>query len=344
VTAVHVVLPNDIDDPATPSGGNVYDRRVCAGLAALGWSVREHAVRGSWPFPRPDERADLARALATVPDEQVVLLDGLVASAVPDVLVPQARRLRLAVLVHMPLDSRSEAETLAAASAIVTTSAWTRRHLLQRYGVPASRVHVAAPGVDPAPLAPGSDTGTELLCVAAVTPRKRHDLLVAALATIRDLPFRCTCVGPLSGDPGFVRRVRRQIAAGGLEDRVHLAGPHTGDDLARAYAAADLLVLASRSETYGMVVAESLARGIPVLATAVGGVPEAVGRAPDGALPGILVEPEDPAALARALRRWLADADLRGRLRSAARARRATLPGWAVPTEVVSGVLKGLPA
>src|SRR6266496_3537847 len=123
---VYVILPNDIDDPATPSGGNAYDRRVLRGLAALGWSVREHAVHGAWPSPLPAERADLARVLAAVPEDAVVLLDGLVASAVPDVLLPQARRLRLVVLVHMPLGDDAERAALAGARAVVTTSAWTR--------------------------------------------------------------------------------------------------------------------------------------------------------------------------------------------------------------------------
>lgn len=344
MTRLHVILPNDIDDPATPSGGNTYDRRVCQGLAALGWSVREHAVRGGWPSPLPAERAGLARVLATVPDDAVVLLDGLVASAVPDVLLPQARRLRLVVLVHLPLGSAggdaAEAAALAGTSAVITTSAWTRRRLLEDYGLPADRVHVATPGVDPASLVPGSDAGSGLLCVAAVTPRKGQDLLTEALATITEPPFSCVCVGALSRDPDFVGRLRRSIQAYGLNDRVRLAGPLTGDELDAAYAAADLLVLASRAEPYGMVVTEALARGIPVLATAVNGLPEALGRAPDGSLPGMLVGPGDPAALAGALRHWLSDAGERRRLRRSARDRRTTLTGWAVTAELVSGVLR----
>ena len=339
VGGLHVVLPNDIDDPATPSGGNTYDRRVCRGLAALGWSVREHAGRGGWPAPLPAERAGLARVLSTLPDNAVVLLDGLVASAVPDVLLPQARRLRLVVLVHMPLADDAEGATLAGSTAVITTSAWTRGRLLELYGLPADRVHVATPGVDPAALAPGTDAGAELLCVAAVTPHKGHDLVVAALATITELPSRWVCVGALSRDPGFVDRLRDRIRTAGLADRVHLTGPLTGGDLDAAYAAADLLVLASRGETYGMVITEALARGIPVLATAVDGLPEALGRAPDGSLPGLLVAPDDPAALAGALRRWLSDAGLRRALRCSARARRTTLTGWAVTADRVSQVL-----
>lgn len=339
MSVVHVVLPNDIDDSATPSGGNTYDRRVCRGLAAAGWSVREHAVPGAWPRPGGTERGHLARVLSAVPDAAVVLLDGLVASAAPDVLVPQASRLRLVVLVHMPLEDHAEAKALAAAAAVVTTSEWTRRQLLDRYRLPAHRVHAAPPGVDPAPLAPASDGGTELLCVAAVTPHKGHDLLIQALATVADRPWTCVCVGALTLDPGFVDRVRRRIRDHGLAGRVRLVGPYTGDDLAAAYAAADLLVLASRGETYGMVVTEALARGIPVLATAADGLPEALGRAPDGSRPGMLVEPDDPAALADALRRWLSDTDLRCRLRTSAAGRRSTLAGWAVTSTLISEVL-----
>jgi hypothetical protein len=102
VRAVHVVVPDGIDDPARPSGGNLYDRRVCDELATLGWSVNEHAVGMSWPRPGAASLAALGDALGGIPDGSVVLLDGLIASTAPEVLVPEARRLQLAVLVHMP--------------------------------------------------------------------------------------------------------------------------------------------------------------------------------------------------------------------------------------------------
>ena len=103
MTAVHVVVPEGIDDPGRPSGGNAYDRRVCDGLAGLGWAVHVHAVPGSWPRPDPTALAALAAAVGRIPDGAVVLLDGLVASTAPDVLVPQASRLRLVALVHLSL-------------------------------------------------------------------------------------------------------------------------------------------------------------------------------------------------------------------------------------------------
>jgi glycosyltransferase involved in cell wall biosynthesis len=350
VTAVHVVVPDGIDDPARPSGGNVYDLRVCRGLAAAGWQVRLHAAPGSWPWPDAAAEEVLVRLIAGIPDDAVVMIDGLIASSVAAVLVPEARRLRLVVLVHMPLgetppghqvaDARTgEGAVLSAAEQIVTTSRWTRDRLLDRYPLPPGKVHVAEPGVDPGDLAPGTGGGGELLCVAAVTPHKGHDELLAALATVADLPWRLLCVGTLDRDPDFVGRLRHQAGAAGIGGRICFSGPRTGDQLDRAYAAADTLVLASQAETYGMVVTEALARGLPVIATAVGGLPGALGSTTDGRLPGLLVPPADREALAAALKDWLTDAGLRRRLREAARERRKTLSGWQAPTDRIAGVL-----
>jgi glycosyltransferase involved in cell wall biosynthesis len=344
VTSVHVVMPDGVDDPARPSGGNAYDRRICAGLVATGWTVHEHAVAGSWPAPDVAAEKALIAVIASIPDAAVVLIDGLIASIVPSVLVPEARRLLLVVLVHMPLDDARECAVLSAARAVVTTSSWTREWLLDRYALQPDQVHVAAPGTDAAALAPGTADGSELLCVAAVTPHKGHDVLLAALAMIADQRWRCVCVGAIDRDPEFVQQLRGRAESAGIGDRVCFTGPRTGDGLERAYAAADVLVLASRAETYGMVVAEALARGVPVVATAVGGLPEALGRTTDGRRPGLLVSPDDPRALAAALGSWLRNAGLRQRLRDAARERRRSLPDWSETTARLARVLTGAAA
>lgn len=359
MTAVYVVVPAGINDPARPSGGNVYDRRICRGLAKAGWTVYELETVGAWPWADAAQRSVLAAMVADIPDGAVVLLDGLIASAVPGILVPEQDRLCLVVLVHMPLgagpaekarpgslqqepsivDIRTHEEAaLSAAAAVVTTSAWTRDWLLDHYWLGAHRVHVAQPGVDAAALAPGTPAGGELLCVATVTPGKGHDVLLAALATLADLPWRCVCAGGVERDRGFADALARQARDSGIGDRVRFAGPLDRADLDDAYARADALVLASRAETYGMVVTEALARGIPVIATSVGGVPEALGGTEDRR-PGLLVPPDDPAALAGALHRWLTDAHLHQRLRQVAQDRRATLLGWEATTARLSRVL-----
>lgn len=350
MTTAHVVVPDGIDDPARPSGGNFYDRQLCRGLVSIGWTVHEHAVPGAWPEPDATALAAFAEVLGRIPDDAVVLLDGLVASTAPAVLGPVARRLRLVVLVHMPLGHRPapdataqtrirERSVLAVAAAVVTPSAWAKRRLLELYSLPADRVHVAPPAVDAAELAAGTPTGEMLLCVAAVTFDKGHDLLLDALKTIPDPSWRCTCVGSLDRDPPFAERVQRRALDNGLGDRLSFPGPRTGAALDRSYAAADLVVLASRAETYGMVIIEALARGLPVITTEVGGVPEALGHGADGIRPGLLVPPEDPVAFGAALRAWLDDAELRERLRRAARERRGSLPGWSSTTSVLAKVL-----
>jgi glycosyltransferase involved in cell wall biosynthesis len=343
---VHVVLPEGIDDPTRPSGGNVYDRRLCRGLAGLGWTVREHVAPGRWPAPHREARARLAQVVRRLPTGALVVVDGLVAPSIPEVLVPAAERVRLVVLVHMVAErsgpgspDRAECEVLRAAAAVVTTSAWSRSRLLATYPLRATDVHVARPGVDAAALAAGSPSGGRLTCVASLTPGKGHELLLTALGMVRDLAWTCVCVGSVVRDPEHVRRVRERLRGVGLEDRVVLAGPRTGRDLDATYAATDLLVLPTRAESYGMVVPEALAHGVPVAATSVGGVPEALGRLSDGRRPGLLVPPGDPLALAAALRRWLSDARLRESLRQAARLRRETLTPWTRTSTRVSQVL-----
>ncbi|MEU2156899.1 glycosyltransferase family 4 protein [Streptomyces sp. NPDC019396] len=356
-------MPAGVHDPATPSGGNAYDRRVCADLPRIGWQVDEQTVPGDWPRPDAAARTALARILRESPDGSLVLLDGLVACAAPDVVVPEAVRLRLAVLVHLPLADETgldpaeagaldtaERHTLRAVPAVVATSEWAAARLVHHHGLDRRRVHVAAPGADPAPLAPapatagdGSDAAPRLLCVASVTPRKGQYELVEALSAVAELPWSCVCVGGLGQDPEYVSRLRALIAERGLGDRVRLAGPRApGTELDAYYDNADLLVLASHAETYGMVVTEALARGVPVLATAVGGLPEAVGLAPDGSVPGALVPPDDRPALTAALRHWISDPGERRRSRAAAHGRRAALTGWDSTARGVAAALDRL--
>jgi glycosyltransferase involved in cell wall biosynthesis len=344
---VYFVVPDGIDDPARPSGGNTYDRSLRSELGAHGWWVQERAVAGFWDGPDAASFAAFEGTLGQIPDRAVVLLDGLIASTAPEVLVPETGRLRLVVLVHMPLGHRPsddaardrERAVLTAATATVTTSNWARRRLIELYGLPAHRVRVAEPGAPTSEPAAGTDAGEALLCVGAVTFEKGHDILLEALESISAASWHCTCVGSLGRDPAFVEALRRRALDAGLGERVSFAGPRTGADLDRTYASADLLVHASRAETYALVVTEALARGLPVIAAEVGGVTEALGEGANGTRPGLLVAPEDSAALGAALGAWLGDVELRARLRRSAAERRESLPRWSATASAVADAL-----
>jgi glycosyltransferase involved in cell wall biosynthesis len=341
---VHLVAPATIDDPARPSGGNVYDRRLAVELERLGVAVRVHATTGGWPHPTTADLAALEAALAGLPADDTVLVDGLVASAAADVVGRLAGSVRVVVLVHQPLgvvsaDARdAESAMLGRVAAVVTTSEWTRQWLSDEYDVPTSRLVAAVPGADPAELSAGTADGRALLCVGAVTPGKGHDVLVDALAELASPAWHCTVVGSLDIDPEFARRVAAR-AEDVVPGRVDLVGPLVGDALDAAYRSADVLVLPSRTETYGMVVTEALAHGLPVIASAAGGVHEALGRSATGAVPGITVPPGEASALAAALRTWLDDPALRAELRDAAAGRRRSLPTWQAAALAVATTL-----
>ena len=246
---VHVLLPDGVDDPERPSGGNVYDRRVCQGLTAAGWRVLEHPVAGRWPCPDATDRAVLGDVLDALPDGAVVLADGLVACAAPVELRRGAGRLRMVVLLHMPFGERSagrradESAVLAAAAAVVTTSTWTRTL--------AARPLPSRPRASPRRAARGRRRTARarhprrwpLLCVAAVTAAKGYGVLAAALAEVRDLSWRCECVGVADG--GLVDELTDRARADGIADRLRFTGPLAAAGLSASYATADVLVLPS---------------------------------------------------------------------------------------------------
>ena len=349
---VHLIAPEGFDDPGQPTGGNIYDRRVRAGLADAGWDVLVTTVAGAWPDPGPGPRADLARSVSAVPDGETVLIDGLIASSAAAQLLPHTGRLRMTVLLHMPLIAvhdtprdasaeRSERVVLHAAASVVVTSEWTRRQILTRYEIPAQRVHVARPGVDRVTTQARPVHG-RLLCVGVLSRHKGQDLLVQALADLAERDWHCVLAGSLDRDPAFAEQVRARISRLGYSHRIELTGILTGAALSDAYATADLLVAPSRSETYGMTVTEALAHGLPVVASAVGGLPEALGSTADGTRPGYLVPPGEPTALAAALGTWLGDERCRHRLRAAAQQRRSSLCGWEQTTKEIANALTAL--
>lgn len=334
MSAALFVVPEGLNDPARPSGGNTYDRQLIDGLRQRGWTVDLLTVHVG-----AHDAATAQRALAELHDGSLVVIDGLLAAALSEDLVTHSRRLRLVLLVHMPQESPAEQRVASASACVVATSDWTRDWLINCYQLQAQRTRVVHPGVEAADVARPTAGGGRLLCVAALRKHKGQDVLVQALARLRGAHWRCTFVGSLDVDPVFSTRVEMLRDGEGLRDRVRLAGPLTGPALNTVYAQADLLVLPSLMETYGMVITEALARGLPVITSDTGGTSEALGADPGGTVPGLLVPPGDSAALADAIQAWLVDEDLRGRLRAAAVRRRDTLRPWSDTAETMSAIL-----
>ncbi|QIZ97488.1 glycosyltransferase family 4 protein [Leifsonia sp. PS1209] len=331
---VFFLVPEAVDDPARVSGGNVYDLHLRDGLLADGCDLRMLAVA--------DGGGHAGRILSGLPHGALVLIDGLLVAQHPDAVADQSGRLHVVVLAHMvaPEQDDRERDALRSAELIVATSAWTRSELIARDAADPRSIVVAHPGVDAAPPSEPSATGGRLLCVAAVAPHKGQDLLVSALAGLADIDgWSCTFVGSLATTPEFAAALTARAAASGIAERVTFTGVLAGRALDEAYGQADLVVVPSRVESYGMVAAEAIARGIPVLATGVGGIVEAVG---DGRA-AMIVPPGDPWALRVALRQWWKDPARRHQLRAAAMDARGASTTWASTAQVVAAALARVP-
>jgi len=349
MTSAVFVVPGAID---TRTGGSIYDRRMVDGLRRRGWDIAVVELAGDFPQPAAAAVAGAADVLAALPDGALVVMDGLALSVLPDLIEREAARLRIVALVHLPLaadvsiddESRprlaaGEQRALAASALIVVTGAATLS-LLEPYALPRDRVVVVEPGTDPAPQARGAGgPGVRLLCVATLNAGKGHDVLLSALAAVPNRQWQLTCAGSLTRDRATADRVRGLVQQLALEDRVALAGELDAHALATCYDAADVFVLATRRETYGMAVAEALARGLPVVSTTTGAIPDLVG--PDA---GLLVPPGDADALAAALSRVISDADLRVRMAAGAREVRERLPVWEVAVSRLDAALQGIDA
>ncbi len=328
---LHFAIPGDLQ---ALTGGYAWDRRIIAELQALG--LRVQVLPLSPRFPEPDAEAleEARRRIASLPDGAVLLADGLAWGVLDTLAEKHAARLRIIALCHHPLAlesgltperaaalRRSETRVLQAAAAVVVTSPATAATLVQEFGVAHERITVALPGTDPVPPAPCTGAPPVLLSLATLTPRKAHDVLIAALARVHDLPWHARFVGGTHFDPAWVDFLRAQVNSLGLAERIAFVGSTATP--AQEYRQADLFVLPSRYEGYGMVFAEALAHGLPVIAARAGAVPDVV---PQDA--GLLVPVDDVDALAAALRHVLSEPTTRAALRAGALRAAASLPRW----------------
>ncbi|WP_328987482.1 glycosyltransferase family 4 protein [Thiorhodovibrio winogradskyi] len=328
----------------TASGGYAYDRRIASGLAELGWKLEVRRLDDSFPNPSDCALEHARRTLAAIPEQAMVLIDGLALGAMPEPAREHGQRLRLVALVHHPLADEtgldparqaelrhSEARALAWVRGIILTSEFTAQRLV-RYQVPRERLRVVEPGVDQGFQRLGARTDptdhvgkapVSLLCVASLIERKGHDLLLQALSELRHLRWQLTCIGDVTRDPTWTARILALREDLGLGERVHLTGTLPAAEVEQYYRQANVAVLATRFEGYGMVIAEALAHGLPMVVTRGGAAAETL---PDTA--GLKVPVEDVAALRDALRTLILDSSLRARLAEGARRAALGLPNW----------------
>jgi glycosyltransferase involved in cell wall biosynthesis len=349
VKAVAFAVPGDL---ATQTGGYGYDRRIIAELETLGFAIEVIELGGEFPRPSAAARAAALRRLGKVSVATPLVIDGLAFGALPDAAAALGRTHRILALVHHPLAcetglSFAEAEgfrateraALAQARHVIATSPTTARLLVAEYGVAQDKITVAVPGQDQVSPSAGSTDGlVRLLSVGTIVQRKGFDVLLEALTTLGDLPWRLVIVGDRDRDRAATARLDGDIARLGLAERVRSTGAVSDERLAALYAGADVFVLASRFEGYGIAFAEALAHGLPVVGTKAGAIPETV---PDGT--GVLVPPDDPAALAAALRALINSTPRRAELAAAARLHARKLPAWRDSARLVARAIESNP-
>ena len=339
-------VPGDL---ATPTGGYVYDRRIIAELSLRDWRIEVVDLGDGFPYPAVATRAAACARLAALPPGHPIVIDGLAFGVLAEAAAALRASHPLVALVHHPLALESglsaadaaslrasERSALACARHVIATSAAVARLLVDDYGVSAGRVSVVEPGTDRVLPAPRKREGeVKLLAVGSVIPRKGYDVLVAALARLRHLPWRLIIAGDRGRSPQTSRRLRAEIARLGLADRITLLGAVTSAELSPLYACTDLFVLPSRFEGYGMAYTEAIAHGVPVIGTTAGAVPQTV---PADA--GVLVAPDDVEALTATLQRLIANPHERERLAAGARA--AKFPSWSEQAALFARVLESL--
>lgn len=339
-------VPGDL---AAPTGGYAYARRVLELMPEHGIAMRHLALPGGYPHPSPADLAETAQLLAGLSPDAVLFIDGLAFGAMPEDLVARLR-CRIVALVHHPLGHESglsparraaflasEAQALSFARHVVVASSLTGRLLADAFGVAEARITVAEPGTDPAPRSRGTGAPVQLLAVGAVSPRKGYETLVRALAGIADLDWRLTIVGATDRDPAAVDALRTALAGSGVAGRIRIAGEVDDATLDDLYDRADVFVSSSLFEGYGMVLAEAMARGLPLVASTGGAAGDTVS---DEA--ALKVPPGDVAALREALRRMIGDPALRRSLAEGAWEAGRRLPTWFDTVARIAGVLRGV--
>ena len=328
------VIPNDID---LPTGGYRYDREIISEMRAQGHTVELLSLTGDYPFPSDQQKHDAFNMLSELPDAEVAVVDGLAGGALPEFMKALSEKIPVVALVHHPLCletgldegkaellKRSEAKGLEVVARIITSSQETANTVEKLFGFPGLKIDAVEPGVDRGGLSmPDDGQSIRLLCVGSVIARKGHEDLLKALASLNELDWQLDCIGNIEFDPGLYHKLQDFIVEHSLQGRVTFHGSVDEEEISRFYHRANVFVLPSYYEGYGMVYAEAIVRGIPVIATTAGAIPKTVPRDC-----GLLVEPGDVLALKTALESMIIDKEKRAEIRQACIDNEPFFPSW----------------
>lgn len=287
------------------SGAAIYNRTMATALRGLGHTVDGTAGPGA-----------------------ILLIDGSALPSLAPADLPDA-----VALIHHPLAletsppdqamKQREITLFAAVRHIVTTSEQTADRLVAEFAVPRDKITPVVPGIEDAPRSPGTPGPTcQILCLAQLIPRKGQDVLLRGLVRLFDLDWHLTIAGGET-DPIYANGLRALAQDLNLARQVTFHPEATGEALEALWRNADLFALTSHFEGYGMVWAEALRRGLPVIATNTGAVPTLV--APDV---GVVCAPGDVEQLSKAMRRLIFDPALRADMAESAWKAGQALPSW----------------
>ena len=345
---IRFIIPGDIN---TPTGGYRYDKTILEEWRALNVAFDLVSLSGSYPKPSDADKALAFSVIDECDEADITIVDGLAGGGFPELMEMLSNKAPCVSLLHHPLSlengisqedadflEETERKGLNFTKAVITTSPATSKTVAELFAIDKAVIHTVEPGVIRAtPIDFRTEPPLSILSVGSITQRKGHDVLIKAVAQFADKPWQLTIIGPQHFDPAHFSELTALSQELGVSDRITFLDSLSDEALSREYAKADIFALASRYEGYGMAYAEAIVRGIPVVGTTAGAIPDTV---PLEA--GILTLADDVEAFSNALSSLLNDTPLRQKKHLGALAVEPNFPTWSGSAKKILEILERL--
>lgn len=342
------VIPGDIN---LPTGGYRYDREIINAWQNSGVDVTLININGNYPFPTNADKQTALNKIAELPKADIAVVDGLLGGASPEFMQALSKVLPTVALIHHPLClengldeetaktlESSELAGLAFTSGIITTSPATTLTVSNLFEYNKDKIHTVLPGVERGETSKGSNNSTvNLLCVGSIIERKGHKDLLLALSELTKLDWHLDCIGSTDFDAALFVELKQILETKQLTNKVTFHGSVSEEAILNGYTKADVFVLPSLFEGYGMAYAEAIVRGLPVIGTTAGAIPDTVPKTC-----GILVEPSNIQSLRQALQKMIMDKELRNQYHEAAIKAELSFPTWESSAGAFFKILKDI--